>query len=111
MIDTFQKGGITYHQPIQSLQVGIAIKSIVYGRDGRTPHQNYHSCIVKLITQCCDFFAMVGHNVKATKVRPVSSKTKKLDWNLTYEADNRKQMATPKKNVEKTTISPGCAVS
>ena len=101
MITSF--GISTYHCPVEVLEFRIIAKSIVHGRYGRSPHQDHHSEIVKLVPDGRDAWTVVRSYMKS--VRKCSAYFIKITLSYAYNADSKKQMATPKKNAANTTRS------
>lgn len=79
------------------------MKSVIYSRYGRSPHQYYYSKVVELVTVRCHCLAMIGEQVETAVSQLAKIEIKDKDFN--HVAERKKHVATPKKNVEKTARS------
>lgn len=111
LLDKYERGFeslAAYHRPVQILQLRITIEPIIHRRNSRAPHQNDDSHVVKLVPERCHALAVIGHNMKA--VRFSCQRRVLVIVESTYDAERKKHMATPKKNVENTMTSANSAV-
>ena len=58
----------THHCPVEVLELWIVAKSVVNGRYGRSPHQYYHSEVVKLVPKRRNTWTVVGDYVESTPI-------------------------------------------
>jgi hypothetical protein len=96
---------ITNHRPINFLKRRMAIKSVVDCRNSRSPHQAHYIHVIKLASTSRYFCTVVRKGME-TVFQPGYLANLKICKAGTYVAEIKKQIATPKKNVEKTMMSP-----
>jgi hypothetical protein len=66
---------ITHRCPVEVSELWIVAKSIVHGRYGRTPHQYYHSEVVKLVPKGRDTWTVVGDDMKSAPIHSATPPT------------------------------------
>lgn len=55
---------VPYIKPVNLLKLRITVEAIVYARDGRSPHENHDTQIVKLVADFLYARAMVCDDMK-----------------------------------------------
>lgn len=85
---------VSYIKPVNLLKLWITIEAIVYARNGRSPHQNHDTQIVKLVADFLYSGAMVCDYMEPVFGCIWIEFYRRWGWQA-YVADNRKQIATP----------------
>ena len=102
---------ITYHCPVEVLELPVAVKTEVIARDSRCPDDDHDAYMIELVSKGMDFFAVVQKCVKTTEDQKVTDLDESYLGDDTNTVESTKHITTPEKKIARVILSPDEALA